>query len=125
MHTGHCLCGNISYAFDAPLRAPVVCHCGQCRRQAGHGWASVAVAKDQLTINGPVKWFRASDIASRGICTNCGSFLFWAGDGEDEISVSMGSMVAPTGLKLGTHICVADKGDYYDLNDGLPQRDDG
>lgn len=28
----------------------------------------------------------------------------------------------PTGLTLREHIFVADKGDYYDIADGLPQR---
>lgn len=122
MHSGHCLCGTVSYRFSTHLRDPVICHCKQCRRQGGHGWASVPVAKAALQISGPVKWFRASDTASRGICSNCGSFLFWAGDGEDEISVSMGSLNEPTGLKVSKHIFAADKGDYYDLSDGLPQR---
>ncbi|KAJ57486.1 aldehyde-activating protein [Actibacterium mucosum KCTC 23349] len=123
MPTGHCLCGNIRYAFDAPLREPVICHCKQCRRQAGNGWASVSVAEDALTIDGPVRWYRASDAARRGFCGDCGSFLFWAGDGEGEIAVSMGSMDEPTGMMISQHIFVADKGDCYHLNDGLPQRD--
>ena len=34
----------------------------------------------------------------------------------------MGALDAPTGLRLGKHIFVADKGDYYDIADGLPQK---
>jgi hypothetical protein len=33
----------------------------------------------------------------------------------------MGAFDAPTGTKLEMHIFVADKGDYYDIADGLPQ----
>ena len=32
-----------------------------------------------------------------------------------------GSFDRPTGLKGGMHIFVADKGDYYDIADGLPR----
>ena len=41
----------------------------------------------------------------------------------DTIEVAPGSMDGRTGLRLTGHIFVADKGDYYDLNDGLPQWD--
>jgi hypothetical protein len=33
----------------------------------------------------------------------------------------MGAFDGPTGTKLTKHIFVADKGDYYDIADGLPQ----
>jgi hypothetical protein len=35
----------------------------------------------------------------------------------------MGILEAPTGASLSKHIFVASKGDYYDLQDGLPQSD--
>lgn len=33
----------------------------------------------------------------------------------------MGAFDAPTDTRLAVHIFVADKGDYYDIADGLPQ----
>jgi hypothetical protein len=33
----------------------------------------------------------------------------------------MGAFDKPTDTQLGLHIYVADKGDYYDIADGLPQ----
>jgi hypothetical protein len=33
----------------------------------------------------------------------------------------MGAFDLPTETKLRIHIHVADKGDYYDITDGLPQ----
>ena len=33
----------------------------------------------------------------------------------------MGAFDAPTGTRLGEHIFTADKGDYYEIGDGLPQ----
>jgi hypothetical protein len=40
---------------------------------------------------------------------------------KDIIGVAMGAFDPPTGTKLAIHIYVADKGDYYDITDGLPQ----
>ena len=33
----------------------------------------------------------------------------------------MGCLDEPTGLELADHIFVSEKGDYYDITDGLPQ----
>lgn len=123
MHQGSCLCGAVRFTFPGVIAAPSVCHCSQCRRQSGHAWSSADVALSDLTIDGAdaVKWFSASDRARRGFCATCGSFLFWQGTGSDRISVAMGALTAPTGARLAAHIFVADKGDYYDIADGVPQ----
>lgn len=34
----------------------------------------------------------------------------------------MGAFDSPTGTRLAIHVHVADKGDYYDILDGLPQK---
>lgn len=121
MHKGHCLCGAVRFTVTAPPEGASACHCGQCRRQSGHVWASAHVANDSLHIEGPVKWFASSEHGRRGFCPDCGSFLFWRDVTEDNSSFALGALDKPTGLRLTKHIYVADKGDYYDINDGLPQ----
>lgn len=123
MHKGSCLCGSVAFTIDGDLSLPSVCHCGQCRRQSGHFWASTSTHQDNLSFSASdtLSWYRASDIARRGFCSKCGSFLFWQHNQEDTISISMGALDASTGLKLSKHIFVADKGDYYDITDDLPQ----
>lgn len=120
---GSCLCGAVRIEARGRPRDAVACHCSQCRKQSGHYWASATVARADLTVTGKVRWYRSSGIAQRGFCPVCGSFLFWQGDGEDEIGVSLGLVDGPTGMRLGKHIFVADKGDYYDIADGLPQEE--
>ncbi len=122
MHSGHCLCGAVTFRAEAAPEGASACHCSQCRRQSGHVWASSHVANDALHIDGPVKWFASSQNGRRGFCPECGSFLFWRDVTEDNTSFALGALVAPTGLRLGKHIFVADKGDYYDITDDLPQR---
>lgn len=124
MPTGSCLCGAVSFEVTGALPPPNACHCSQCRRQSGHYWASSDVARASLTIRGEdrLTWFRSSEKVRRGFCSSCGSFLFWDPDGQDTIAVSMGAFDRPTETKMAMHIFVADKGDYYDITDGLPQR---
>jgi hypothetical protein len=123
MAKGACLCGSVSFEVTEPLNDPDACHCSQCRRQSGHFWASTDVARAALTVFGAenLRWYASSERVRRGFCGTCGSVLFWDPEGRDRIAVAMGAFDAPTGTRLGKHIFVADKGDYYDIADGLPQ----
>ena len=120
---GACLCGAVRYTVATPFAAATACHCSQCRRQSGHFWASADVPKAALTLSGAeaLRWHRASPQVRRGFCGTCGSFLFWDPDGRDTIAIALGSVTGATGTRLARHIYVADKGDYYDIADGLPQ----
>lgn len=123
MHRGACLCGAIRFEVAGDLHPPDACHCTQCRRQSGHYWASTDVPRDALTIDGAdkVTWFRSSERVRRGFCALCGSILFWDPIGRDRIGIAMGAFETPTGTRLALHIFTADKGDYYEIADGLPQ----
>jgi len=120
---GSCLCGDITFETDAIPQGVSMCHCGQCRKQSGGVWSSAYVAENALRISGPVRWFASSASAKRGSCPTCGSFLFWKANDEDTISFALGAVDGPTGLALTKHIFVAEKGDYYDIADGVPQQD--
>ena len=122
-HTGSCLCGAVSFTASGALRGVIYCHCTQCRKQSGHFYAATEVDDAQLEVRGTdsITWFEASDFATRGFCATCGSVLFWKRNDSDETSIMAGAFDRPSGLKGETHIFVADKGDYYTINDGLPQ----
>ena len=121
--TGGCLCGRVRFEARGPLRGVVYCHCSQCRRQTGHHYAATDVADDSLTVEGSehLTWYAASDFARRGFCRHCGSALFWKNDSLAQTSIMAGSFDQPSGLTATSHIFVADKGDYYEIGDGLPQ----
>ena len=118
---GSCLCGNVTIDVSGPVAGMGYCHCTQCRKQSGHYWASGTVPVSRIAITGVVTWFAASPMAKRGFCATCGSFLFWKGNADDEIGFSLGLIDGPTGLRMEKHIFTANKGDYYQIEDGLPQ----
>lgn len=118
---GSCLCGNVMIVVSEAFSGMGYCHCTQCRKQSGHYWASATVPLSGISITGDVTWFAASPFAKRGFCPTCGSFLFWKADADDEIGFSLGLIDGPTGLSMEKHIFTADKGDYYQIDDGLPQ----
>ena len=126
MMKGTCLCGAVRIEVEGPLeKSPEACHCSQCRRQTSHFFAGVNVRRKALTIHGDdkVTWYRSSAQVQRGFCSVCGSVLFWKPtiEGYEWTSVAMGLFESPTGTRLAKHTFVADKGDYYDIDDGLPQ----
>ena len=125
--SGACLCGDVRYEVRGPLRPVIVCHCSQCRRSTGHVLASTAARRADFVIThgDSLRWYDSSEKARRGFCGRCGSNLFWDGKGLDYVAISAGTLDPPTGLALARHIYVASKGDYYTIDDGLPQSRDG
>ena len=124
MHTGSCLCGAVRFTVAGELAPPDACHCSQCRRQSGHYWASTDVPREALTVEGAehVTWYQSSEKVRRGFCAVCGSVLFWDPPARSRTAVAMGAFDKPTDTRLHLHIFTADKGDYYDIADGVPQK---
>jgi len=120
---GSCLCGRVSFTVSGDLGHSDACHCVQCRKQSGHYFASANVSRSALVVTGQenVTWYQSSAKVRRGFCSTCGAFLFWDPPARDWTGIALGAFDTPTGTHLEKHIFVAEKGDYYDITDGLPQ----
>ena len=116
--TGSCLCGSVRYRINGPVGDITACHCTQCRKQSGHFWASSYAAEQdfELLSEEGLKWYRSSDIATRGFCAKCGSALFWKRDDETRISFSAGSIDEHAEMGCSKHIFTDTKGDYYEID---------
>jgi hypothetical protein len=121
---GGCLCGGVRYEVRGPLREVMACHCSQCRRTSGHYAAMTSAASADLVLTraDTLAWYASSPAAERGFCRVCGSNLFWKPKAEERTSITAGTLDMPTGLKMNEHIFVADKADYYELDDDLPKK---
>lgn len=128
IRTGGCLCGAVRYEITVEPGPVSFCHCSQCRRQHSHVGAYTTFPREGLRMvtDGGLSWFRSSDRARRGFCRICGAGLFWAGDGNDRVEVTAGSLDEPTGLRAERHIYVDSKADWYDIGtDGLRREGEG
>lgn len=116
--SGRCLCGAVRFRLEGPLRDVILCHCAMCRRWHGHvaAYTNLPLAALVMEEARGLAWYRASDIARRGFCRDCGSSLFWQRDGGALISVAAGALDAPTGLATTLQIFAAHAGDYYPLD---------
>jgi hypothetical protein len=122
-HHGSCLCGAVTLTVTGQLPPMNACHCTACRKHSGHYEASVDVARSALQVRGmeAVNWYQSSEKVRRGFCGTCGSTLFWDPVFQDWTAIAMGVFDTPTRSHLAQHIFVSEKGDYYDITDGLPQ----
>ena len=122
-HAGGCACGAVRYRVDGPLRPVIACHCAECRRMSGHYTAATACRCEHLSVgpDAPLRWWGSSEGHRRGFCAECGSLLVWERAGASAVSIFAGTLDGPTGLHLVGHIFTAEKGDYYEIADGLPQ----
>ncbi len=128
MHKGSCLCGSVKFEVNGDLGSNDACHCTQCRKWSGHYSATADVPRSGLTIDGSenICWYHSSEKVRRGFCSVCGASLFFDPIDQskhDWIGVSLGAFDTPTNTKLAEHIFVAKKGDYYEIIDGLPQKE--
>ena len=123
MHHASCLCQGVTFTINGPLGLPNACHCHQCRKSSGHVFASTEVPKSAVTLTASesLRWYPSSPKVRRGFCGTCGASLFWEPLFHDWTAIAMGALDGATGTHLALHIFVADKGDYYDLADGVPQ----
>lgn len=122
--TGSCLCGAVKYQVTGALRPVVACHCGQCQKTSGHHVAATSAKRENFKLleERGLKWFSSTVGIRRGFCQQCGGNLFWDKAELPSISIFAGTLDQPSGLQLVEHIYVKDKADYYEITDGLPQR---
>jgi len=124
MHQGSCLCGAVRFTVDGDLPEGSACHCSKCRKHTGHYEAGVDLPRERVHITGEnrLTWYHSSEKVRRGFCATCGSSLFFDPVARDWIGIMLGAFDGPTHTRIGLHIFVADKGDYYELTDGVPQK---
>ncbi len=116
--TGRCLCGAVRFEVRGTPRDVVVCHCGECRRWAGHVWAASAAPREDVEIleDGALRWIDSPESvthARRGFCSECGSSLFWEapGPGDDQLRRRRARRADRT--EDGREIYTEFRGDYY------------
>ena len=99
---GGCHCGAIRFRATGPLREILLCHCSDCLKLSGTSWGASAAYEDHLQYltEARPRWYRSSEGAERGFCTECGAQMFYRRDGRDVISI------APAHL-IGARCCMS------------------
>ncbi|MBT2131456.1 GFA family protein [Planktotalea lamellibrachiae] len=80
--SGHCLCGQVSFAFQGRPFLQVMCHCDSCRRASGGAIVGFLGLKDtqwRWTGEAPAS-YESSPGVRRHFCMICGSAMGFQGD---------------------------------------------
>lgn len=75
---GGCHCGAVRLQVEGPLRAPINCHCGLCRRLSGAAfttWLSVRQADLQIAGEDQLLSYRPTPNLERRFCQHCGGHV--------------------------------------------------
>jgi hypothetical protein len=116
---GGCQCGAVRYRVTQPLGTSSICHCRMCQRAAGNVFAALVSARGVVWQGTPGRW-ASSDIAERGFCRDCGTPLFIADIGSDEIELMIGTLDDPGLAPPEHHYGVESRVAWLKLADGLP-----
>lgn len=119
---GSCFCGAVTITVPVPLRRPINCHCGQCRRLSGAAFTTwITVARELTEIGGAelVSEYAPTPNLRRSFCRRCGAHVFTA---DARLPAALG---VPAGVFEGQTIeppnrdfFVGDKAAWYSIPPG-------
>jgi hypothetical protein len=122
LSTGRCLCGAICYTVKGATVAVLDCHCSMCRRESGASSLVFAgYRRADVTMSGLLKYYRSSEIARRGFCSNCGSPICYEDDTGELIWLTVGTHDDPGSLPAREHVYVDDKIPWVEIPKELRQ----
>lgn len=98
--TGGCQCGAVRYRLARKPSKVSVCFCRMCQKAVGSYFGAYAssAAEDVVWTLGAPSFFRSSEVAERGFCSQCGTPLTFAYRGSGRLSVTAGSLDDPSAL---------------------------
>src|SRR5271170_2655644 len=123
--TGGCACGAIRYQFTGESLVSLNCHCRDCQRETGAGYAPiliVAAASFGITSGTPRHFDVIADngrTATRAFCADCGTPLF--GPGPDTVNIRAGSLDDPGMFRPRMDIYTASAQPWDLMDPALPK----
>lgn len=86
-----CLCGAVNITANEINPKFTVCHCDSCRGWGGAPFFALQCGEN-LNIEGgeKVKVYESSSWASRGLCTDCGTHLFFKFNASGDYNIPAG-----------------------------------
>ncbi len=124
MLTGGCHCGAIRYEVEGEPHHSALCHCTDCRRNAGAPMVCWTLfGNDHFRVTqGEAKVYASSEHGRRHFCPACGTGLFYTNDQifPGQTDVQAATLDTPEALPPTAQIQVAERIAWVKDMDGLP-----
>ena len=125
MVRGSCLCGDVTFEYEAPASPFQFCHCRRCRKASGSLFAGYTVrglefltGADRIgSYEAPI--LHAPPAYRRDFCTRCGSPLPWPTGEADVYALPAGALDEDPGLRPERHVWVNQQAPWLQFNDDL------
>lgn len=122
--TGHCFCGNVTFAFTGPQSWACYCHCADCRRNCAAPvvtFLGTPLAGFEWTGQ-PPKQFISSKGVTRHFCDTCGTpMAFQADHYAGEIHLYAATLANPQDFTPAFHVHYDSRLTWLHLDDHLPK----
>ena len=132
MHTGKCLCGEVKYEV---LGEPVFqgnCHCIDCRKNTGAGFATILFFKEEqvVQLSGKTSSFKykadSGNSKIKFFCQRCGSWVFGTNSGREGIkSIYVGTLDNASFVKPQFNVYTSRALPYVNINESLNNFEEG
>ncbi len=122
--TGGCLCGAIRYESTQAPELVGFCHCRMCQKASGGLFLVFADFEGDAFkfTRGEPRYYRSSEIATRGFCPECGTPIAFLYDGDTGPAVGVGTLDHPEDWPpTWEHSGIESKVPWYEICDDLPQ----
>lgn len=127
---GSCLCGQVAYEVDPPLKVFQYCHCTRCQKLTGslHS-AALFVPPAQF------RWLQGETLVGTysvpeakylnpSFCKNCGSALPWTVKGGGNVVVPAGTLDEDPGIRPQQNIYWGSRASWCVETSDLPKHDE-
>ncbi len=120
--SARCLCGKVNFTTDEEIKDVSACHCEMCRRWSSGPMLAVHLkVKPTITGEESITWYKSSDWAERGFCSNCGTNLFYLITGDKpEYIATAGLFDDQSALNLKSQIFIDEKPSFYEFAGDIP-----
>ena len=127
--TGSCLCGEVRYQFEGPIRVFQYCHCSRCRKFTGSAHAA------SIIIDPPnFEWLSGEQHVGRFelpeakhyatcFCRRCGSSLPWLSKTGKALVIPAGTLDDDPAARPLQNVYYADRATWYEEAGSLQKYD--
>src|ERR1700756_2601244 len=127
---GGCLCGAVRYECSGEPIFSLLCHCRDCQRQSGSGYAAagrVPAASFRVTRGEPKRYTKTADSGNqvtRAFCPDCGCMLFLQVSARpDLVGIRVGTLDDPSWFRPEADIFVKSAQPWDHMNPDIPKYD--